>query len=76
MAESRYKIKAYGAPFEIQYSSCSNIKPTQFDWSISEGNIEVWIDDALLHKPDTKTAKENRYGWLCESSVIQYKKIK
>ena len=73
MAEPRYKIRAYGAPFELQYSSCSNIKPTHFDWSASEGDTEVWIDLALSYQPDTPTQKQKRYGWLCESSVVHPK---
>lgn len=73
MAESRYKIKAYGAPFELRYSSCSNITPTNFDWCSTNSDIEVWIDEALMYQPNSVIPKEKRFGWLCESSVIQQK---
>jgi len=68
MAVSRYKIKAIGAPFEIQYSSCSNLKPTCFDWCIDTGTCDVHIDQGLLVKPNTP--KEKTFGWICESRFI------
>jgi len=69
MAESRYKIKAIGAPFDLNHSSCSNLKPTNFDWSLDEGDIEVHIDRGLMVKP-THINKDKIYGWVCESRFI------
>jgi len=70
MAESRYKVRAIGAPFEIQYSSCSDIKPKNFDWSQESGNFDVHIDNGLLYSPDLIISKKKRYGWICESKDI------
>jgi hypothetical protein len=70
MAESRYKVKAIGAPFDIQYSSCSNIKPKNFDWVSDVAEWEVHIDHGLLVQPNLATPKIKRYGWICESRFI------
>lgn len=68
MAESRYKVKAVSAPFDTQYSSCSNIKPKKFDWSNTEGEWTVHIDQGILFQP--LSPKEKSYGWFCESKEI------
>lgn len=70
MAEPRYKIKGIGLPFEAQYSSCSNLKPQQFDWSIQDGDYEVHIDNGLFIQPNHSFPKQKRYGWVCESRFI------
>ena len=70
MAESRHKVKAIGAPFDINYSSCSNIKPTKFDWALDKGEWEVHIDYGLLKQPNFIIPKNKRYGWICESRFI------
>jgi len=72
------KIRGIGLPFDSQYSSCSNIKPTEFDWSAEEGEYDVHIDQGLLLQPDQEllirlgatTPKEKRFGWICESRFI------
>ena len=73
MAESRYKIKGIGFPFNPQYSSCSIIKPTLFDWTIDKGDCVVHIDHGMLLTPDQNTPKDKRFGWICESRFIVIK---
>ena len=72
MAEPRYKVKAIGAPFEINHSSCSNITPSTFEWTTNTAEWEVYIDRGMLFhsRPDLSIPKNKRYGWLCESKFI------
>lgn len=70
MAESRYKIKAVGAPFDTEHSSCSDIKPQNFDWTIGDADTVVHIDRGMFLLPDLKISKEKTYGWVCESRFI------
>lgn len=70
MAESRYKIKAIGAPFDINYSSCSNLKPDKFDWTNEDSDTVVYIDRGLFLLPDPNIKKEKTFGWVCESRFI------
>ena len=70
MAESRHKIKTIGAPFETQYSSCSNLKPKNFDWTLDNSNIVVHIDRGMFLVPQASTLKQNTFGWICESRFI------
>ena len=70
MAESGHKIKGIGAPFDTNYSSCSNIKPTNFNWCVDSASIVVHIDRGLFLQPDKSISKTNRFGWVCESTLI------
>lgn len=70
MAESRYKIKAVGAPFDTEHSSCSDIKPQNFDWTIDDADTVVHIDRGMFLLPDSNIPKEKIYGWVCESRFI------
>jgi hypothetical protein len=70
MAESGYKIRGIGAPFETLYSSCSNLKPKKFNWVQENGAVDVHIDNGLLYHPDPQTPKHKRFGWICESKDI------
>lgn len=70
MAKSGYKVKGIGLPFESQYSSCSNIKPQKFEWSLEKGEFDVHVDKGLLVRPDNSITKDKRYGWVCESRFI------
>lgn len=70
MAESRHTLKGIGLPFNSSYSSCSNIKPINFDWSISIGDISVHVDRGILLQPDPSVSIFKRYGWICESKYI------
>jgi len=64
------KIKCLGAPFDTEFSSCSDIKPVNFEWSLVEGDYLVHIDRGLLIEPESDYLKEKRFGWTCESSHI------
>lgn len=70
MAESRYKIKGIGLPFDFKYSSCSNIKPTSFEWCLTDGEWDVHVDRGLLLRPDLNKPKNKKFGWVCESKFI------
>jgi len=70
MAESRNKIKAIGAPFDVTYSSCSNLKPKEFEWSIDKENFAVHIDRGMFLLPNAAVEKQNTFGWICESRFI------
>jgi hypothetical protein len=61
------KLKINWAPFPPEYSSCSKFKPKNFEWSTSEGNHTVWIDNQMMNH---KGPAENNFGWFCESSEI------
>ena len=65
------KVKGIGSPFEICFSSCSNNKPTLFDWSNEDSDFYILIDYSILdcHKyPKVKNIP--KIGWLCESTTI------
>lgn len=64
------KIKCLGAPFDTEFSSCSDIKPVNFEWSLVEGDYLVHIDRGLFIEPESDYLKEKRFGWTCESSHI------
>ena len=70
MAESRRKIRGIGLPFGPQHSSCSIVKPTEFDWTIDHGDCDVHIDHGMMLAPDLNTPKNKRFGWVCESRFI------
>jgi hypothetical protein len=70
MAKPGHKVRAIGAPFDTNYSSCSNITPTNFTWSSEKGDWDVHIDRGMMYQPDLSIPKEKRYGWVCESRFI------
>ena len=41
------KMQAIGAPFTIEHSSCSDLKPKEFDWTPDDHPIKVFIDGAI-----------------------------
>ena len=63
-------LKGIGLPFNPDHSSCSNIKPTNFKWSVEEGIYDVHIDQGLKKRPDPVKSKSNIFGWVCESKDI------
>ena len=69
MAESRNKIKAIGAPFVLQHSSCSDLVPKTFHWS-DEGDTVVHIDRGMFLLTDSRIPKQRTFGWVCESRFI------
>lgn len=61
------KLKTDWAPFPIEFSSCSNLKPKEFEWSRSEGIATVWIDTSI---PNHQGTPKGNFGWFCESSEV------
>jgi hypothetical protein len=70
MAESRYKIKGVGIPFDPTYSSCSELKPAKFDWSVDSGDFLIHVDRGLFYRPDSNLSRDKIFGWVCESRYI------
>lgn len=65
------KIQAIGAPFLIQHSSCSDLKPKNFDWVSDDQPIKVFIDGAIATGVSyQKKLGERKIAWVCESRAI------
>jgi len=65
------KIQAIGAPFPIEYSSCSNLKPKTFEWTTDDCDIKVFIDKAIASGVAyNKKPNEKKIAWVCESRAI------
>ena len=65
------KMQAIGAPFVIEHSSNSDLKPKHFDWSMDDQPIKVFIDGAILVGINyEKKAGERKIAWVCESRAI------
>ena len=65
------KIQAIGAPFPIEYSSCSNLKPKTFEWTTDDCDIKVFIDKAIASGiAYNKKPNEKKVAWVCESRAI------
>ena len=65
------KIQAIGAPFPIEYSSCSNLKPKTFEWTTDNCDIKVFIDKAIASGVAyNKKPNEKKIAWVCESRAI------
>lgn len=65
------KIQAIGAPFDVQHSSCSNLKPKTFEWTKEDCPIKVFMDTEIY--PGVKYEKkpgETKVAWVCESRTI------
>jgi len=74
------QLSSFGSPFRHTYSSCLNIKPTNFEWvhdNSSSSDIEVYMDYDVLGGCNSKS--KNKFLWLCESKEIieeQYNFVK
>ena len=65
------EIRCFGAPFDINFSSCGKIKLADFSWSNQDQEINIYIDNAIaagVHH-DIKN-KDKAFGWICESKMI------
>jgi hypothetical protein len=62
------KLKTNWAPFPYEYSSCSNFKPEDFEWSRTEGIANIAIDHQIMSH--NFPLSEKNFGWFCESSEI------
>jgi hypothetical protein len=65
------KMQAIGAPFPIEYSSCSDLKPKLFEWTTEDSEIKVFIDRAIAPNLNyVKKPNEKKIAWVCESRAI------
>ena len=65
------KVQAIGAPFAVQYSSCSDLKPRTFEWTLEDSPIKVFMDGAILPGLEyVKKEGEIKVAWVCESRTI------
>lgn len=65
------KIQAIGAPFDINHSSCSDLKPKNFDWTLEDFPVKVFIDGAIgMGMTYQKKLGEKKIAWICESRAI------
>ena len=65
------KIQAIGAPFDINHSSCSDLKPKYFDWTSDEFPVKVFMDGAIgMGMTYQKKPGEKKIAWVCESRAI------
>jgi hypothetical protein len=64
-------MQAIGAPFLVEYSSNSNLKPKKFEWTVENAPFKVFIDSAIPHGINyTKKPGEKKVAWICESRSI------
>jgi len=65
------KVQAFGAPFLLEHSSCSNLKPKTFEWTNDDCPIKVFIDGGILPGLEyQKKEGEKKIAWVCESRSI------
>jgi len=65
------KMQAIGAPFLIEHSSCSDLKPKYFDWTSEDFPVKVFIDGAIATGMSyIKKPGERKIAWVCESRAI------
>lgn len=65
------KMQAIGAPFEVQYSSNSNLKPAEFNWVSEDFPVKVFIDGGIsVGMTYQKRPGERKIAWVCESRAI------
>lgn len=55
--------------FNPAYSSCSNLTPKNFRWTIEPSDTCVYTDDVLIYGLNDDSVS-NKYGWLLESKAI------
>jgi hypothetical protein len=63
-------LRALGAPFKLEYSSCGSNAPLDFKWSSGQGIADVFIDNVMPAGLDGQFSK-TRFGWLCESKIVR-----
>ena len=63
------KLKAIGAPFNTNHSSCFALKPKNFEWT-TEGDYPVVVMDRAITRPDMINGVPDKYAWLCESRAM------
>ena len=64
-------LQAIGAPFLLEHSSNSDLKPKKFEWTNEDSPIKVFIDSAIPHGINyRKKPGEKKIAWICESRAI------
>lgn len=64
-------VQAIGSPFQIEFSSNSDLKPKKFEWITQDCPIKVFIDSAIPHGINYKKRPgEKKIAWICESRAI------
>ncbi len=64
-------IQAFGAPFNLDHSSCSDLTPKLFNWTKEDSPIKVFIDRGILTGMNyVKKEGEKKIAWVCESRVV------
>jgi len=64
-------VQAIGAPFLTQFSSNSDLKPKNFEWTQEDSPIKVFMDSAIPHGINyRKKPGEKKIAWICESRAI------
>jgi len=64
-------IQAIGAPFSVDFSSCSNKLPELFGWTTDDKPVKVYIDRGIaLGLQEPKKEGEKKIAWVCESRAI------
>jgi len=64
-------IQAIGAPFSVDFSSCSNKLPELFRWTTDDKPVKVYIDRGIaLGLQEPKKEGEKKIAWVCESRAI------
>lgn len=67
------KITAIGAPFPVQFSSNSDLKPKLFEWTTDNTPVKVFIDQGIVYGMNyQKQIGEKKIAWICESRSIFY----
>lgn len=65
------KLQVFGAGFDVNQSSCSDLKPKTFEWTTEESPIKVFIDSAIVSGMNyEKKSGEKKIAWVCESRAI------
>ena len=65
------KVKLIGNSFHPNTSSCSTRIPVNFSWSNDEGDVEVYVDNAILQGASTPNHLK-KFGWICESRAVAW----
>jgi hypothetical protein len=65
------EFQALGSPFNVEHSSCSDLKPKKFKWTMEDRPVKVFIDDAIMPGLSyEKKPGEKKIAWVCESRAV------
>jgi len=65
------QMQLIGGGFVPQYSSCSDLKPKQFEWTSEDHPVKVFVDSAIVPGMGyQKKPGERKIAWVCESRAI------